>query len=252
MGKYKTFYRRNLPHFQPSGETFFVTFRLDGSLPINVIEEIKEERLKAIKEIAGYDNTHVRKEKYKVCQSKYFGKFDKLLDGAGYGPTWLTDHRAAQVVKDAMHYYDKKTYELICYTIMSNHVHVVFTPLIKSPDRTVKNTREDRNGVSNYKSADQYSLMKDGKRDVCVRNGVSNYIVTKILQDLKRYTAGKCNKVLNRTGTFWQHESYDHVIRDYNELIRIVKYVMNNPVKAGLCEKWEDWRWSYCNLELLG
>jgi REP element-mobilizing transposase RayT len=41
-------------------------------------------------------------------------------------------------------------------------------------------------------------------------------------------------------------------VRDHKELMRIVNYVLNNPVKAGLSEKWEDWKWSYCNFELLG
>ncbi|MBU2583853.1 MAG: hypothetical protein KKH32_00820, partial [Bacteroidetes bacterium] len=76
-------------------------------------------------------------------------------------------------------------------------------------------------------------------------------IVTEILRKLKGSTANKCNKLLNRSGAFWQHESYDHVVRDIKELQRIVKYVLNNPVKAGLCEKWEDWKYSYCNFELL-
>ena len=83
-------------------------------------------------------------------------------------------------------------------------------------------------------------------------SNASYYIVTKILQDLKSKTALKANKILNRSGAFWQHESYDHVVRDEKELRRIVEYVLNNPVKAGFCEKWEDWQWSYCNFNLLG
>ena len=37
------FYRRKLPHIQPQGATFFVTFRLAGSLPDAVIELLKAE-----------------------------------------------------------------------------------------------------------------------------------------------------------------------------------------------------------------
>ncbi len=63
---------------------------------------------------------------------------------------------------------------------------------------------------------------------------------------LKGSTARECNKLLKRTGAFWQHESYDHVVRNEDELRRIVEYVLNNPVKAGLVEVEEDWMWSYC------
>jgi putative transposase len=41
---YKSSYRRNLPHIQPVGADLFVTFRLAGSLPQNVLEWMAEER----------------------------------------------------------------------------------------------------------------------------------------------------------------------------------------------------------------
>ena len=38
-----TFYRRNLPHFHPTGAIFFVTFRLAGSLPAEIVEQLRTE-----------------------------------------------------------------------------------------------------------------------------------------------------------------------------------------------------------------
>jgi REP element-mobilizing transposase RayT len=52
-------------------------------------------------------------------------------------------------------------------------------------------------------------------------------------------------------GTFWQHESYDHVIRNEKEFERIVTYIIENPVKAGLVEEWQQWPYTYINPELL-
>jgi REP element-mobilizing transposase RayT len=229
MKNFKTYYKRNLPHYQPIGYTYFVTYRLSGSLPLEVIKKLKGEREKQLKEIACISDKSIQQEKYKKMQSVYFGKFDKLLDASDYGPTWIKQKKIAQIVKDAIHFYDKKKYDLICYTIMPNHVHQVFTLIVgRISDSTNQQIEAE---VS--------------------RNRVSGYIVTKILQDLKRFTARECNTVLNRTGAFWQHESYDHVVRDYDELQRIVDYVINNPVKASLCEKWEDWKWSYCNFNYL-
>ena len=43
----------------------------------------------------------------------------------------------------------------------------------------------------------------------------------------------------NRTGQFWQHESYDHWTRDLVELERIIRYIEENPVKAGLGARFE-------------
>ncbi len=79
-------------------------------------------------------------------------------------------------------------------------------------------------------------------------DNLSDKPVSKIMQSLKRYTAREANKILGRRGAFWQDESYDHVVRDSNELERIVLYVLHNPVKAGLIEHWRDWKWSYSRL----
>ena len=70
--------------------------------------------------------------------------------------------------------------------------------------------------------------------------------LSRIMHSLKRHTALKANKILERRGKFWQHESYDHVVRDEAELKRIRQYVLNNPVKAGLVAEFQDWPWSYC------
>jgi REP element-mobilizing transposase RayT len=71
-----------------------------------------------------------------------------------------------------------------------------------------------------------------------------NHILNDILRSRKRRTARQANVLLRRTGdTFWQHESYDHWIRNDEEKARICRYIRNNPVKAGLCQSPEAWRW---------
>jgi len=44
----------------------------------------------------------------------------------------------------------------------------------------------------------------------------------------------EANLLLGRTGAFWQHESYDHWVRNEREFNRIVAYIEENPVSAGL------------------
>ena len=50
--------------------------------------------------------------------------------------------------------------------------------------------------------------------------------------------------MLGRTGRFWQHESYDRVVRGENELQRIINFIEYNPVKAALCEQPDQWEFS--------
>jgi REP element-mobilizing transposase RayT len=66
-----------------------------------------------------------------------------------------------------------------------------------------------------------------------------------IMRWLKGRTSRLANRILGRTGTpFWQDESFDHWVRSAEELQDLIAYVENNPVKAGLVEAPEQWRWS--------
>jgi len=71
--------------------------------------------------------------------------------------------------------------------------------------------------------------------------------VSALMHSIKRVSSYKSNIHLNHSGKFWQDESYDRLIRDEKELYFIIKYVLNNPVKAGLVEKWDEWKNTYCH-----
>jgi putative transposase len=68
--------------------------------------------------------------------------------------------------------------------------------------------------------------------------------LAQISKSVKGYTAVEANRMLGRTGQFWQHESFDRWIRDRYELERTIRYVQRNPVKAGLVNIEDEFRWS--------
>jgi len=138
---------------------------------------------------------------------RLFRRWDAALDAACRGPRWLAEAPIAQLVVDSLHYRDGKVYTLHAFCVMSNHVHLVCTPLLK-PEGTY-------------------------------------YALPAILHSLKRYTAREANRLLGRQGVFWQAESYDHVVRNERAFHRIIAYVLSNPVKAGLVSSWDEWPWSY-------
>lgn len=39
----------------------------------------------------------------------------------------------------------------------------------------------------------------------------------------------------------WQKDFYDHIIRAAEDYGAQVRYILRNPVRRGLCERWEDW-----------
>jgi REP element-mobilizing transposase RayT len=190
------FHRRNLPHLYSAEGIYFITFRLADSLPQSKVAEIKLAiENKELKDVKSFE--------------RLLKKYDNLLDSGHYGNKYLLNSKMAEICKQTLHYPDKKDYNLICYCIMPNHVHLVF------------------------------ELLKMNK-------GIS-----KIMQSIKRISARKSNQILNRTGKFWQDESYDRLVRDDKELYFIIRYVLMNPVNAGFTDDWNSWKYSYCIKEYI-
>ncbi len=70
------------------------------------------------------------------------------------------------------------------------------------------------------------------------------HLPSAILHSWKSFTSHQVNKLLGRRGTLWERESFDHLIRTWDDFARFVYYVENNPVAAGLRVRPEDWPWS--------
>ncbi len=73
---------------------------------------------------------------------------------------------------------------------------------------------------------------------------IAPHTLAEITHSNKSFTAHEANKVLNRSGQFWIHESFDRYIRDEKHFLQTIAYIESNPVKAGLCEKASDWKFS--------
>ena len=60
--------------------------------------------------------------------------------------------------------------------------------------------------------------------------------LSKNLQTWKRFTAREINQAEDRTGTLWQRESFDHIVRSASQLKHFQNYLRENPQKANLRE----------------
>jgi len=69
---------------------------------------------------------------------------------------------------------------------------------------------------------------------------LGRHALADILHTWKSFSASRANRILGRSGEFWQHEYYDHLVRDERDFYRVVRYVLENPAKAKLA----DWQWS--------
>ena len=70
----------------------------------------------------------------------------------------------------------------------------------------------------------------------------------RITHSWKSYTANEANKLLGREGSFWQRQYWDRFIRNEFHFNKVVDYIHMNPVKAGLVDKPEKWKYSSARL----
>ena len=178
--------RKNLPHWQQEGSTYFVTFRLADSIAQSRLQEYKALREKW-QEHHQPPYNEVEQDQFEMLFSQRVN--DWLDEGAG--SCVLHNPDVAEIVADALFHFDGQRYVLDEWVVMPNHVHVLATPL-------------------------------------------PGFEIASILHSWKSFLAHEINKYLGKTGCVWKQESYDHIVRNQEELERIRAYIRNNPAKAGI------------------
>ncbi len=177
--------RGYLPHLDIAGFVQMLNFRLADAMPGEIIKRWQTELL-SLAEGKRARELHKRIEHY--------------LD-IGYGECHLRDPLIAEMVENALLFFDGQRYRLLNWVIMPNHVHVLVETVESHP-------------------------------------------LSEILHSWKSYTAQEANKILGRKDAFWQREYFDRYIRDESHFAACAEYIHQNPVKAGLVGRAENWRFS--------
>ncbi|HVT46019.1 MAG TPA: transposase [Thermoanaerobaculia bacterium] len=82
-----------------------------------------------------------------------------------------------------------------------------------------------------------YSVMPNHVH--AVYRSMPQWPLSSVMHSWKSFTSKEANRLLNRTGQFWQEDYFDRLMRTRRELEQTTQYVMNNPAAAGLV----DWKW---------
>lgn len=61
-------------------------------------------------------------------------------------------------------------------------------------------------------------------------------LLEKVMQGWKGVSSRRIHAALGRSGTLWQKDYFDRMIRDGEHFVRCARYIRKNPVKAGLSE----------------
>lgn len=111
----------------------------------------------------------------------------------------------APIIIDALFFFHEERYLLFDHTVMPDHVHVMLKPTQRS-DGTWESLSE-------------------------------------IKHSLKSWTANQINRILERSGSLWQDEAFDHQIRGRADFEESSNYIWLNPVRAGLGDRPTLWPW---------
>lgn len=126
--------------------------------------------------------------------------------------TLFTNHNLCTAVIDSLlWYHNRHTWNLHCYCLMPDHLHIIVSLL-----------------ESERSSTDSKSIL----------NWIAHF---------KTYTTQQWHKS-GGNGPLWQKSSFDSVIDQFEPVDDLIHYVLNNPVRKGLVDNWEDY--PYCGTTL--
>ena len=139
-------------------------------------------------------------------------QLEALVD-AGHGACWLRCPDCARIVQDALLHFDGVRYRMIAWAVMPNHVHALFQT-------------------------------------------VQGWSMNAVVGSWKTFTANAIGRIVRQPNEpvphVWHPEFWDRFIRNESHLATTLAYIHNNPVKAGLVTRPEDWLWSSAGSATLG
>ena len=91
-------------------------------------------------------------------------------------------------------------------------------------------------------SVGRYVIMPDHVHFFCAAE-LDAKPLPKFMQSWKQWTSKRVVREFNVTGTIWQEEFFDHVLRSSESYSEKWDYVRENPVRAGLVAISEEWSW---------
>lgn len=183
----------NLPHWYQSGVTYFVTFRTEDSIPVEVTKRWYAQRADWLQrngistatsnwkeQFAGLTKD-LRKQFHETFSRQYMENLDK-----GWGACVLRRPELSQIVADSLTHFDDDRYHIGDFVVMPNHVHAL----------------------------------------VCLLGATD---IVDQCYSWKKFSAGKINRKIGKSGRFWQEDSFDHLVRSSEQFDAIRRYIAQNP-----------------------
>lgn len=198
---------RNLPHWFQAGAAVFVTFRTADSLPKPVVLRMQQE----------FRDWIIAKQWPLVLADGFFRlkttEFNQAFEA-------LSDKERASFVKQSG--------RLMYHELDCCHGDCPF----RRPDLAALLAEQLLHFDGRKYDLDCFVIMPNHVHAIVqFRRGYDMKVVS---QSWLRYSAREINKVLGRTGEFWQREPFDHLIRSVRQFEYLRGYIVANPRIANL------------------
>jgi REP element-mobilizing transposase RayT len=127
------------------------------------------------------------------------------------------------IALSTIRFFANQRYTLYSCVVMETHIHCILQP---------------------FKNKDAIS----SSEIIAPTFSNTSYSLSQITHSIKSYSSHKINAERHRKGKIWLTETYDRILRDENEFLEKLQYILDNPVKAGIVEKPEDYKWLFVEI----
>lgn len=157
------------------------------------------------------------------------------LPGSVYFITFRTSavfrlcDEAKDITLGSIKFHSGTKYDLHASVVMDTHVHIILQPLESQARRPVPQ--------STVPPPEKAPFESSGGETAC-------YSLAQIMHSIKSYSTNRIQRLLHwEGGPVWLDENYDRIVRDDEEYVEKMNYIIYNPVKAGFVERPEEYKW---------
>ena len=189
-------FERRLPHWMQAGVLCFITWRMNDSIPPDVLDRWRDERRQWLR-LHGINpvDTNWRQrlqELSRESREEFFSHFSRRwhdeLD-SGHGECVLKSPILSKIVADSLLTFDGDRYDLTDFVVMPNHVHLLAA------------------------FRDEDSMLTQ-------------------CENWKHFQAVQINRTTGSSGRFWQQDGFDHLVRSQSQFEHFRRYIADNPRKG--------------------
>lgn len=164
--------RKRLPHWRAQHAIYFITYNLYDAVPAHIKASFVEQ--------AAAQFANIRKMRGDVTIAErnaidewLKAKIGETLD-SGYGECFMSSPDVAAIVSTSLEYFDQERYELLSWSVMPNHVHVVMFPF-EPVDRILHSWKSFTSKRANAVLERSGMFWQDDYYDTCIRDSTHLY-----------------------------------------------------------------------------